>query len=156
MQTSISEILHLSRQTSCDPTTLRLQKPKNLCRTTGRASTIGASPSWGAIYGARGRSPVPVSRLQCAPSPSPPQSVLEFFVLDRSSSMSSSQESQPSSRQSTSDPPQQDAITLFDLHLRFLSESYLSFFLERYARKSSSNQAYLRHCVTCSRRIEEH
>lgn len=45
--------------------------------------------------------------------------------------MSSSQENQPSGRSSTSEPPQQDAITLFDLHLKFLSDSYLSFFLER-------------------------
>ncbi|KAH9919137.1 uncharacterized protein B0H18DRAFT_882164 [Fomitopsis serialis] len=58
--------------------------------------------------------------------------------------MSSSQESQPSSRQSTSDPPQQDAITLFDLHLRFLSESYLSFFLERRRIEEHYVEALLR------------
>ncbi|KZT65545.1 RhoGAP-domain-containing protein [Daedalea quercina L-15889] len=46
--------------------------------------------------------------------------------------MSSSQESQLSGRPSTSEPPQQDAITLFDLHLKFLTDSYLTFFVERY------------------------
>ncbi|KZT06270.1 RhoGAP-domain-containing protein [Laetiporus sulphureus 93-53] len=44
--------------------------------------------------------------------------------------MSSSLESAPSNRPSLSDHPH-DAIALFDLHLRFLSDSYLSFFLER-------------------------
>ncbi|CCM00351.1 uncharacterized protein FIBRA_02381 [Fibroporia radiculosa] len=43
----------------------------------------------------------------------------------------SSQDSLPSSRPSLSDPPSQDAIALFDLHLKFLTDSYLSFFQER-------------------------
>ncbi|KAH9836530.1 RhoGAP-domain-containing protein, partial [Rhodofomes roseus] len=58
--------------------------------------------------------------------------------------MSGSQESQASSRPSTSDPPQQDAIALFDLHLKFLSESYLSFFLERRRVEEHYVEALLR------------
>ncbi|KAI0963113.1 hypothetical protein AcW1_000286 [Taiwanofungus camphoratus] len=45
-------------------------------------------------------------------------------------SMSASQESVPFSRPSVSEVPQ-DAILTFDLHLKFLTESYLNFFLER-------------------------
>ncbi|KAI0733987.1 RhoGAP-domain-containing protein [Fomitopsis betulina] len=58
--------------------------------------------------------------------------------------MSSSQENQPSGRSSTSEPPQQDAITLFDLHLKFLSDSYLSFFLERRKIEEHYIEALLR------------
>lgn len=47
-------------------------------------------------------------------------------------SMSASQESVPFSRPSVSEVPQ-DAILTFDLHLKFLTESYLNFFLERCA-----------------------
>ncbi|GBE78437.1 RhoGAP-domain-containing protein [Sparassis crispa] len=43
--------------------------------------------------------------------------------------MSSSQDNPPSSRSSLDTP--QDAIVLFDLHLKFLTESYLTFFQER-------------------------
>lgn len=38
----------------------------------------------------------------------------------------------PPSRVSTSDSPQAGPVPLFDQHLKYLQDSYLSFFLERF------------------------
>ena len=44
--------------------------------------------------------------------------------------MSTTSEIPPSSRPSTTDPPS-NPISLFDVHLKYLTDSYLNFFLER-------------------------
>ncbi|KAF9807083.1 hypothetical protein IEO21_08394 [Rhodonia placenta] len=58
--------------------------------------------------------------------------------------MSSTHDSPPSSRPSLSDPPQQDATGLFDLHLKFLTDSYLNFFQERKRIEEAYVDALLR------------
>jgi hypothetical protein len=61
-----------------------------------------------------------------------------------------------SARPPNPDSTQQELISLFDLQLKVLADSYLSFFQERYARVIAFRHLSRRSSVSrCRKRIEE-